>query len=89
MVVLETDSLYSITSLESDLIGSVVFFKVVSSTELIEIKECIKWKNAIGQLLAYSETYPDNKLRLHLFNLADDLCINNFCKKYNILVTYE
>lgn len=53
---------------------------------IIEIKDYYKWKNAIGQLFAYSLYYPEKKKCLYLFNVGNnDLSdIKKVCKKCDI-----
>jgi hypothetical protein len=67
------------------------YIDLLTDTEIIEIKEGNKWKHAIGQLLVYSDGFPNHKKRLHLFNY-DNLDIHRVkrhCDKFNIIVTYE
>jgi hypothetical protein len=64
---------------------------VLSDIWLIEVKNIKKWHNGIGQILIYSEDYPEKRKRLHLFgqtikNIND---IEMICNKYGIEVTFE
>lgn len=65
---------------------------ILTDTQLIEVKEFRGYKSAIGQLIAYSKSYPKHRLRLHLFGdinhdrLKD---ITALCEEYNIKVTTE
>ena len=43
------------------------FIDMLTPEELIEIKVIYEWKAGVGQLLSYLTSYPDRKLRLHLF----------------------
>ncbi|AAV50308.1 putative Kila-N domain-containing protein [Acanthamoeba castellanii mimivirus] len=59
---------------------------LMTNDKIIEIKNYYKWKNAIGQLFAYSIYYPDKKKCLYLFNVGtNDLNeIKKVCKKYDV-----
>jgi hypothetical protein len=65
------------------------FIDLLTDTELIEIKDGILWKHGVGQLIVYSEYYPNHQKRLHLFDMINDSKINKICIKNNIIVTYE
>ena len=65
------------------------FIDILTDDEIIEIKTGKNWKDAIGQILVYSEFYPKHKKRIHLFNIENSILINNSCKKHDIVVTYE
>ncbi len=65
---------------------------VLTNTEIIEIKRAIKWKEAIGQILADSTYHPSKQKRIHLFgklpkNSFEE--IYNLCLEKNIKLTYE
>ena len=67
------------------------FIDLLTDTEIIEIKKANKWKHALGQLLVYSDGFPNHKKRLHLFD-NDDVNykrIKKHCDKFNVKVTYE
>ena len=66
-----------------------VYIDILTSTEIIEIKDGSKWKHGIGQLIVYSEEYPTHKKRLHLFGVDYNESICKICEKNNIVVTYE
>jgi phage anti-repressor protein len=64
---------------------------IVTNDEIIEVKTASKWKHALGQLLAYTTTYPQHRLRMHLFdcdtiNLIDIISV---CGRYHVDVTTE
>ena len=68
------------------------YIDILTSTELIEIKQANDWKGAIGQLMAYSRDYPDRQKRLHLFgSIAKGSFdkILKMCNENNIKLTYE
>jgi hypothetical protein len=44
---------------------------IVTPSEVIEIKDWTFWKFGLGQLIAYSVTFPSKKLRLHCFGYID------------------
>lgn len=66
---------------------------ILTNDKIIEIKNMNHWKSALGQILIYSEFYPDHKKCIHLFGIKNnkDLLeeIKNIYLKYNIELTYE
>ena len=68
---------------------------VVTPTEVIEVKYAKKYLHAIGQILGYSETFPDKTRRIHLFGSEKELTtsflarVTALCDKHHISVTYE
>ena len=68
------------------------FIDLLTKKEIIEIKNGKNgknWKSALGQILVYSINYPKHIKRIHLFDIENDLNINNICKIYDVKVTYE
>ena len=71
------------------------FIDILTSSELIEVKKSSKWKNALGQVLAYSsseEQFKDHKKRIHLFEEVSDNDlekIRQICDKFEVIVTKE
>jgi len=63
---------------------------LLTEKEIIEVKAIEKWKDGVGQLMAYQSHYPNHTKRLHLFgsslNLPD---IKFVCSSLEILVTVE
>ncbi|HDR9810395.1 hypothetical protein [Burkholderia cenocepacia] len=62
-------------------------------TAVIEVKSFVKWKHALGQVLAYSNYYPDRRKVIHLYipgaqrpQLAEQLKI---CTEFNVEITYQ
>ena len=57
------------------------------------VKHIKKWKAALGQIIAYSNFYPNHQKRIHLFGLENDnnliRLIQKQCQKQNIIVTFE
>jgi hypothetical protein len=66
------------------------FIDLLTDTQIIEIKNAINWKDALGQILVYSGDYPDHEKVLYLFNHldADKSVIEKYCVKYDITVKY-
>lgn len=68
---------------------------VVTPTEVIEVKYVKKYLHAIGQILGYSETFPDKTRRIHLFGSVEELTpdllmrVISLCDKHHISVTHE
>ena len=76
------------------------YVDILTEDEIIEVKNARDWKNAIGQLLAYNNFFPDKKLRMHLFEKnhlkkykkLQDCTLNNLCKvtkSHNIMVSFH
>ena len=65
------------------------YIDLLTETELIEIKVGNNWKHGLGQLLAYRKFYLNHKLRLHLFGIEEQNDISDWCKEYNVSVTYD
>ncbi|MDV3002504.1 MAG: hypothetical protein N5P05_004159 (plasmid) [Chroococcopsis gigantea SAG 12.99] len=66
---------------------------LLTKTEMIEVKNIKDWKNALGQILAYSAFYPKHEKRIHLFGRKADLKklldIESACVGFGIKVTGE
>ncbi len=68
------------------------YIDLLTDNEIIEIKHITNWKNAVGQILIYSQDYPTHIKRIHLFddiNIKPDKIIEERCEKFNIKITYE
>ncbi|AGC02398.1 transcriptional regulator [Acanthamoeba polyphaga moumouvirus] len=60
---------------------------LLTKNYIVEIKTYNNWKAALGQILAYSDQYPDKNKRIYLFDVPDDndcVKIENIFKKYNV-----
>ncbi|RUS93790.1 hypothetical protein DSM106972_095490 [Dulcicalothrix desertica PCC 7102] len=65
---------------------------LLTTTEIIEIKEINDWKEALGKLLAYSSFFPEHNKRIHLFgrlDLSKLATAQATCKEFDITVTFE
>lgn len=65
---------------------------ILTSTEIIEVKEVRSWKSAVGQILIYGNYYPTHSRRIHLFGFAHSQfkeMVETNCKKLDIQVTWE
>ncbi len=62
---------------------------LLTSDEIIEIKEGSKWRAALGQVLTYALSFPEHKLRIHLYDAEPNDIIDRTCRAYSVLVTYE
>ncbi|NJO64603.1 MAG: hypothetical protein HC836_42620 [Richelia sp. RM2_1_2] len=65
---------------------------LLTSEQLIEVKEINAWKCAVGQVEVYGDYYPSHQKRIHLFGkchekFLDIVCLH--CIKRGILVTWE
>lgn len=65
------------------------FIDLLTEEEIIEIKEGRNWKHAVGQVLMYAIEYPQHKKRIHLFNIEKNDTIQEYCKLYDIQISYE
>jgi len=75
-----------------NVIVPVGYIDALTLTEVIEIKEAMCWKHAIGQVMCYSLYYPTHQKRLHLFgDTHKDFrqLVEGCCFKLNIRVTWE
>jgi hypothetical protein len=64
---------------------------LVTDTEVIEIKQIAKWKDALGEVMTKGQFFPEHHKRIHLFGAADKLMetIVAACSILEILVTFE
>lgn len=65
---------------------------ILTVKELIEVKSVNSWKCAVGQVLIYSQSYPDRQKRIHLFGEASPnflSMIRGYCATFDIEVTWE
>lgn len=65
---------------------------ILTIKELIEVKSVNSWKCAVGQVLIYSQSYPDRQKRIHLFGEASPnflSMIRGCCAVFDIEVTWE
>jgi hypothetical protein len=65
---------------------------VLTSTQIIEIKEVKGWKSALGQILVYGQFYPSHQKRIHLFGETQESyleMIRKIVEKYDVIVTWE
>ena len=65
---------------------------ILTSTELIEVKQVKDWKEAVGQVIIYGKYYPSHWNRIHLFGLCHSSylkLIENHCQEINIKVSVE
>jgi hypothetical protein len=62
---------------------------ILTKTQLIEVKEWKRWKEAIGQVLCYGHYYPNHQKQIHFFGNAHDEFIDMVkihCERLNIQV---
>lgn len=64
---------------------------LVTDTEVIEIKQIAQWKDALGEVLAKGQCFPEHHKRIHLFGASDKLMekIVPCCSVLEVLVTFE
>jgi hypothetical protein len=65
---------------------------ILTKEQIIEVKEYKGWKAALGQILVYSNYYPEHQKRIHLFNIPKDNIeldiIKEIYYKYDVILTY-
>ena len=65
---------------------------ILTKEQIIEVKEYKGWKAALGQILVYSNFFPEHQKRIHLFNIPKDNIELNIIKeiynKYDVILTY-
>jgi hypothetical protein len=64
---------------------------LVTATEIIEIKKIEDWKEALGQVIAKAQTFPNHNKRIHLFGPSSKILkkITAHCQVLDVLVTFE
>ena len=65
---------------------------ILTATEIIEVKRIKKWKDAMGQVMAYGIHYPDHRKRVHLYgsgSIMYDMKAFRTLTHYGIRVTTE
>jgi hypothetical protein len=69
------------------------FVDLLLPSAVVEIKSFIRWKHALGQVLAYSTYYPDYAKIIHLYVRGDQ---NpklehplRICSQFNVHITYQ
>jgi hypothetical protein len=65
------------------------FIDLLTSDEIIEIKNGRSWKHGMGQVLVYADYYPARRRRLHLFDINPSAEIERICGKFDVHITYE
>lgn len=65
---------------------------LLTSDELIEVKNVKGWKDGVGQLLVYGTDFPEKELRLHLFGKCEVELLKTIiekCAKFHIYVSWK
>ena len=65
---------------------------ILTSTEVIEVKEVRLWKAAVGQVSIYRNYYPRHTRRIHLFGSAHSRfkeMVERNCHKLHIRITWD
>ena len=66
---------------------------ILTSNQIIEVKHIKRWKDAVGQITIYGDSYPNHQKRIHLFGVENNsskiLLIKEQCQKRNIIATFE
>ena len=78
-----------------EVLGTYGRIDIVTSEEVIEVKQALKFTHALGQVLGHSVSFPALRRRVHLFGTSEECSderINNAVKLgelYNVVVTFE
>lgn len=65
---------------------------LLTSTQIIEVKNVGSWKSALGQILVYGEYYPSHQKRIHLYGETQASyleLIRKHCSKFSVVVTHQ
>ncbi len=65
---------------------------VLTSTQVIEVKDIKGWKSALGQVIAYGSFYPSHQKRIHLFGETQEkylTMISEIALTVDVIVTWE
>ncbi|NJL55469.1 hypothetical protein HC928_09970 [bacterium] len=65
---------------------------ILTSSEIIEVKQVKSWRGALGQIIAYGYFYPRHQKRIHLFGDMtgiDRRAVENICKEQGVAVSWE
>ncbi|MFB2770110.1 hypothetical protein ACE1AT_12610 [Pelatocladus sp. BLCC-F211] len=65
---------------------------LLTTSEIIEVKNIDNWKEALRQILAYGAFFPEHKKRIHLFgkqDLAKIALIQATCSEFGIEISFE
>lgn len=62
------------------------YIDLLTDTKLIEIKNALHWKHALGQILSYSNFFPSHEKWIYLFDMKDSLYeqIEMLLKKFDV-----
>ncbi|KYC34887.1 hypothetical protein WA1_50130 [Scytonema hofmannii PCC 7110] len=77
---------------QTEVVTAVGRIDLLTSTEVIEIKEISDWKEALGKVLAYSAFKPEHSKRIHPFGKPDltKLALAQATgSEFDVVVTFE
>lgn len=77
---------------EIEVLTPVGSIDILTSQELIEVKQAALWKTALGQVMAYGYFYPIHVKRIHLFGAchSESRChIKAICEQSSVQVTWD
>lgn len=62
------------------------YIDLLTSTKIIEIKNALYWKHALGQILSYSNFFPSHEKWIYLFDMKESLYepIEMLLKKFDV-----
>jgi hypothetical protein len=65
---------------------------IITSSEIIEVKQIKSWRSALGQIISYGYSYPRHQKRIHLFGdkySIDFRTVENICRAQGVKVSWE
>ena len=62
------------------------YIDLLTGTKIIEIKNALHWKHALGQILSYSNFFPSHEKWIYLFDMKESLYepIEMLLKKFDV-----
>ena len=76
---------------QTEVITAVGRIDILTASEVIEVKRISDWKEALGQILAYSAFFPDHIKRIHLFGTKTQMSrladVEAACLAFGVAVT--
>lgn len=82
------DRLSQITKGQMNVMTPAGTIDILTDTEMIIIEEMKNWKDAVGKLICYEDSYPTHMKTIYLYGECSvkDEVIYKVCKKYDINV---
>ena len=75
-----------------EVVTPVGIIDVLTKNEIIEVKVSKRWKDALGQILAYGHYYPKHQKRIHLTTFISTASLKDvisICNQFDVAVSLE